>query len=83
MLQVSPGEESIVTSFHRGKLMPAQSNYPTQQRETLAIVKAMESFIHLLLPRHFTVVTDHESLTKLMTQKNLNGREQSWLTHIN
>jgi len=28
------------------------------------------------------VVTDHESLTKLMTQKNLNGRQQRWLTHI-
>ena len=30
----------------------------------------------------FTVVTDHEGLTKLMTQKNLNGRQQRWLTHI-
>jgi len=30
----------------------------------------------------FTVVTDHESLTKLMTHKNLNGPQQRWLTHI-
>ena len=42
----------------------------------------MESFAHLLLHRHFTVVTDHDGLTKLMTQKNLNGRQQRWLTHI-
>ena len=42
----------------------------------------MESFGHLWLHRHFTVVTDHESSTKLMTQKNLNGRQQRWLTHI-
>jgi len=35
-----------------------------------------------LLHRQFTVVTDHESFTKLMTQKNLNGRQQRWLTHI-
>ena len=42
----------------------------------------MESFAHLLLHRHFTVVTDHESLTKLMTQKNLRGPEQRWLSHI-
>ena len=42
----------------------------------------MDSFTHLLLHRHFTVVTDDESLTKLMTQKNLNGRQQRWLTHI-
>ena len=60
-------------SFHSRKLTPAQSNYPTHQQETLAIVEAMELFAHLLLHRHFIVVTDHEGLTKLMTQKNLNG----------
>ena len=42
----------------------------------------MESFADLLLHRHFTVVTDHESLTNLVTQKNLKGRQQRWLTHI-
>jgi len=42
----------------------------------------MDSFTHLLLHRHFTVVTDHESLTKLMTQKNLSQRQQRWLTYI-
>jgi len=35
-----------------------------------------------LLHRQFTVVTDHESLTKLMIQRNLNGRQQRWLMHI-
>ena len=69
-------------SFHSRKLTLAQSNYPTHRQETLAIVEGMESFAHLLLHRHGTVVTDHESLTKLMTQKNLNGRQQKWLTHI-
>ena len=28
------------------------------------------------------MVTGHENLTKLMTQKNLNGQQQRWLTHI-
>ena len=69
-------------SFQSRKLTPAQSNYPTHQQATLAIIEAMESFAHLLLPRQFTVVTDHEGLTKLMTQKNLKGRQQRWLTHI-
>ena len=69
-------------SFHSRNLTHAQSNYPTHQKETLAIIEEMEAFAHLLLQRHFTVVTDHESLTKLMTQKNLNGRKQRWLTHI-
>ena len=69
-------------AFHSRKLTSSQSNYPTHQQETLAIVEAMESFAHLLLYKRFTVVTDHESLTKLMSQKNPNGRQQRWLTYI-
>jgi len=69
-------------AFHSRKLMRSQSNYPIHQQETLAIIEAMEAFAPHLLHRQFTVVTDHESLTKLMTQKNLNGRQQRWLTHI-
>jgi len=42
----------------------------------------MEAFALHLLHRQFTVVTNHESLTKLMTQKNLNGRQQRCLTQI-
>jgi len=56
--------------------------YPTHQQETLAIIEAMEAFAPHLLHRKFTVVTDQESLTKLMTQRNLNGGQQRWLTHI-
>ena len=69
-------------SFHSRKLTPARSNFPTHQQGTLAIIEAMESFAHVLLHRDFTVVTDHEGLTKLMTQKYLNGWQQRWLTHI-
>jgi len=42
----------------------------------------MEAFASNLLHRQVTVVTDHESLPKLMAQKNPNGRRQRWLTHI-
>jgi len=51
-------------AFHSRKLTPSQSNYPTHQQEMLAISKAMEAFAPHLLHRQFTVVTDHESLTK-------------------
>jgi len=69
-------------AFHSRKLTPSQCNYPTHQEETLAIIEAMEAFAPHLLHRQFTVVTDHESLTKLMAQKNLDGRQQRWLAHI-
>ena len=42
----------------------------------------MEAFAPHLLHKEFTVVTDHESLTKLMEQKNLCGRQQRWINHI-
>jgi len=63
------------------KLTASQSNYPTLQQEKLATIEAMEAFAPHLLQRQFTVVTDHESLTKLMTQKNLSARQQRRLTH--
>jgi len=69
-------------AFHSRKLTPSQSNYPTHQKETLAIIEGMEAVATHLLHRQFTVVTDHEILTKLMTQKNLNRRQQRWLMHI-
>ena len=69
-------------AFHSRKLTPSQSNYPTHQQETLAIVEAMEAFTPHLLHKEFTVVTDHVSLTKLMKQKNLCGRQQRWINQI-
>jgi len=69
-------------AFHSRKLAPSQSNYPTHQQDTLRIIEAMEAFASHLLHTQFTVVTHHHSPTKLMTQKNLNGRQQRWLTHI-
>ena len=69
-------------AFHSRKLTPSQSNYPTHQQETLAIVEAMEAFAPHLLHQEFMVVTDHESLTKLMKEKNLCGRQQRWINHI-
>ena len=68
--------------FHSRKLTPSESNYPTHQQETLAIIHSMEAFAPHLLHRQFKVVTDHESLNKIMTPENLNGRQQRWLTPI-
>jgi len=69
-------------AFRSRKLTPSQSNNPTHKQETLAIIEAMEAFAPHLVHRQFTVGTDHQSLTKLMTRKNLNRRQQRWLTHI-
>jgi len=67
-------------AFHSRKLTLSQNAYPTHRQEALAIVEAIASFEYLLRNRRFTVVTDHESLTKMMIQKSLSGRQQRWLT---
>jgi len=69
-------------AFHSRKLTPSQKAYSTHHQEALAIVEAIASFEYLLRNRHFRVVTDHESLTKIMTQKTLSGRQQRWLTFL-
>jgi len=69
-------------AFHSRMLTPSQNAYPTHHQEALAIVEAIASFEYLLRNRRFTVVTDQESLTKMMTQKSLSGRQQRWLTFL-
>jgi len=54
-------------AFHSRKLTPSESNYLIYQQETRAIIEAMEAFAPHLLHRQFTVVTDHQRLTNLMT----------------
>jgi len=46
------------------------------------MIEAMQAFAPNLLHPQFTVVSDHESPTKLMTQKNVKERHQRWLRHI-
>ena len=69
-------------AFHSRKLTQSQKAYPTHHQEALAIVEAIASFEYLLRNRHFIVVTDHESLIKIMTEKGLSGRQQRWLTFL-
>jgi len=60
--------------FNCRKLTPSQNAYPTHQQGARAIIEAIASLEYLWRNRSFTVVTDHESLTKIMTQKSLYGR---------
>jgi len=69
-------------AFHSRKLTLSQNAYPTHYQEALAIVEAIASFEYLLRNRRFSVVTDYESLTKMMTQKSLSGLQQRWLIFL-
>jgi len=45
-------------AFHSRKLILLQTNYPTHEQETIAIIEAMEALAPHLLDRKITVVTD-------------------------
>ena len=68
-------------AFESPKLTSAESNYPTHDREMLAVVYALKQWRHYLEGHHlkFTVVTDHASLRYLQTQPNLSRRQARWM----
>ncbi|KAL3693385.1 hypothetical protein R1sor_007036 [Riccia sorocarpa] len=66
-----------VAYFSR-KLLPAERNYHTTEREELAIVLATKHWKHYLGDKSFTVETDHKPLVYLETQKDLSKRQIRW-----
>src|SRR6266404_1643808 len=66
-----------LAAFHSRKLTSSQSNYPTHQQETLAIIEAMESFAHLLLYKRFTVVVTILDRAILAASNNLSSRNNT------
>jgi hypothetical protein len=58
----------------------AERNYPTREKELLAIVEALKEWRHYLASSEVAVFTDHDSLRYLLTQKlPLTGRMARWL----
>ncbi|KAL3700980.1 hypothetical protein R1sor_019002 [Riccia sorocarpa] len=66
-----------VAYFSR-KLLPAERNYHTTEREELAIVLATKHWKHYLGDKAFVVETDHKPLVYLETQKDLSNRQIRW-----
>lgn len=60
------------------QLKPAKMNYPTYEKELLAIVCAFSHWRTDPLIMHFEVYTDHRLLTQFMKQKNLSQRQVHW-----
>ena len=63
-------------------LTPEQQKYCTTGKELLAIIRFSRQFRHYLLGRHFTVRTDHNSLTWLMNFKEPQGQLARWLEEL-
>ena len=69
LLQVIDGKEVKIRNWSHS-FNAAARNYCTTRRELLAMVEAMEAFRAYLWGRHFTLRTDHASLSWLCGFKN-------------
>ncbi|KAG8714544.1 hypothetical protein FRC09_017514 [Ceratobasidium sp. 395] len=76
-------DSAKVVQFWSGKFAPAQQNYAVHEKELLAIVESLKRFRYLLHGAKFVIMTDHEALKFLSTQKNLSPRQARWLDVLN
>ena len=75
-------QEGKPIAYFSEKLNGAALNYPTYDKEMYALVRALETWQHYLLPKEFVIHTDHESLKHLKGQNKLNKRHARWSEFI-
>ncbi len=71
-----------VIAYASKTLNASQQQYCTTNKELLMVVTAVELFKYYLTGRHFTVVTDHASLTWLRNFKEPEGVVARWITWL-
>jgi len=72
------GTGSRPVAFMSKKLLPAEMNYPTHERELLAIVCALKEWRHYLFGNHFTLFSDHRPLQHIQNQPHLSAGQTRW-----
>ncbi|OWY97592.1 Retrovirus Polyprotein, partial [Phytophthora megakarya] len=77
LFQVVEGIERPIAYTSR-KMKAAELNYPKQQQDLLAIVRALAAFRIYCLNKPPIVETDHKSIEGLFTQKMANRRLARW-----
>jgi len=71
-----------VAAFYSAKMSSAQRNYPVHEQELMAGVETMLCHRDILQGVKFTWVTDHKSLTHILDQKGLSGRQARWMERL-
>ncbi|KAH9781057.1 Endonuclease [Citrus sinensis] len=75
-------QEGCPIAYFSENLSGAALNYPTYDKEMYALVRALETWQHYLLPKEFVIHTDHESLKHLKGQGKLHKRHAKWVEFI-
>ena len=69
-------------TFWSRKMTPQEVNYPTHERELLALVKMCAKYRHLLVGRPVVAHTDHAALIHINDQPNLSPRQIRWVESL-
>ena len=79
LAQPGTGDIDHPLAFSSKKLSTVDINYTTTEREGLAMVYAMQKFLHYLLGGHFKMFIDHSALKYLVNKPLLGERMCRWL----
>ena len=76
------GEFRLVV-YASNVLNTTERRYSQTERESLAVLLALQKFHYYIYDREFTVITDHQPLTKLLSSRgNPTPRIQRWLLQL-
>lgn len=75
------GKEYVVGYASRA-LAKEERNYSTTEKECLAVLFGIKFFRSYIHGTHFTVITDHGSLTWLINLRDANGRLARWALQL-
>jgi hypothetical protein len=79
MVQEGARELDHPIIFASKKLSESEKNYNTTDRKGLAMVYALQNFIHYLLGKHLKMFIDHSTLKYLVNKPMLGGWICKWL----
>lgn len=75
-------ETARPVAYESYQLNSAERNYPTHEKELLAIVKALKKWRSSLLNVTFQVMTDHRTLEYFSSQLDMSRRQARWAMHF-
>ncbi|KAK8600731.1 hypothetical protein V6N12_050582 [Hibiscus sabdariffa] len=75
-------QEKRPIAYFSEKLNGAALNYPVYDKEMYALIRALETWQHYLLPKEFMIHTDHEALRYITGQHKLNKRHAKWVEFL-
>ena len=82
--QLDSNSDRHPVAFHSKTFSPAKRNYDIDDRELLAIIRALEAWCHYIQGSgHSTVViSDHQNLTAYKEAKKLNRQQARWFLFL-